>query len=182
MSMTYDQPIPNGVAGPFGDRVTRALTLLLRLSMGVFWFLGAGWKDPPDFGETTGKGLYKFTVYGLDHPTIAPWSWIIEHVVLPNFRLFGWITFAVEWSLAIFLLLGLATRFWGLVGAAWSISIGLTVANGPEEWYWTYLLMMLANLALVALAAGRVGGLDARFRPRWTASSSTMSRWLLRSS
>ena len=59
--------------------------------------------------------------------------WLIENVVLPNFTLFGYLTLLAEASLGAFLLVGLATRFWALVGIAQTVAITLSVLNGPNE-------------------------------------------------
>ena len=70
-----------------------------------------------------------------------------------------------ELSLAVFLLTGLATRLWAAVGVVQSVAIGLTVANAPGEWGWSYWLMIAAHLAVLASpAAGRVAGLDGSVR------------------
>jgi hypothetical protein len=48
------------------------------------------WKVPPDFGEDKRTGLYFWTHLGLDFPVFPPHTWLLEHVVLPNFTAFGW--------------------------------------------------------------------------------------------
>ena len=70
-------------------------------------------------------------------------------------------------SVATGLLFGLATRLWAAVGAVQSLSIGLTVARVPDEWGWSYWLMIAAHVAVFAApAAGRVWSLDASLRRR----------------
>ena len=61
--------------------------------------------------------------------------------------------------LGAFLLIGLATRFWALVGVAQTVAILLSVLNAPHEWYWSYLLMLLVHCPLRTVA-GRYAGLD----------------------
>ena len=64
------------------------------------------------------------------------------------------------------LLLGLATRFWALVGIAQTVAIFLSVGASPNEWKWSYFLMAAAHLAVLGFAAGRVWGLDSLVRRR----------------
>ncbi len=104
----------------------------------------------------------------------------MEQVVLPNFTLFGWMVLLVEASLGAFLLIGLATRFWAVIGVAQTVVIMLSVLNAPHQWFWSYLLMLLVHLALFATAAGRYGGLDGLLRTNWQHSQSPWARWLVR--
>lgn len=141
------------------------LMAVIRIVVGLMWLSNINWKTPPNFGSDTGGGLYGYTNDAITHPVFAPYSWVVKHAVLPNFHLFGWMVLLVECALAAFLLLGLGTRFWGVIGAIQALAIGLSVALTPGEWPWSYVLMILANLSLVATAAGRTWGLDGVIRP-----------------
>lgn len=176
--MTTDTRPPQTI--PIPDRASRAVLAGIRITIGVMWLTNTRWKTPTDFGRDGGGGLYGFTKHAVDHPVFPPYSWVVEHVVLPNFTAFGWVVFLLEVSLGAFLVLGLATRFWGLVGAALSLAIGLSVARTPNEWAWAYLLMIAANLAVAATAAGRYAGLDGVLRPTWSAGHDRISRILAR--
>lgn len=138
---------------------------VIRIGVGLMWLSNINWKTPPNFGSDSGRGLYGFTKDAVSHPVFPPYSWVVEHAVLPNFHAFGWMVLLVESALAAFLLLGLGTRLWGVVGALQALAIGLSVALAPNEWPWSYVLMIMANLALVATAAGRTWGLDAIVHP-----------------
>jgi len=114
---------------------------------------------------------------------LAPYAWLVEHVILPNFTFFAWGVLMVESALGVFLLLGLAARFWAVVGIAQSLAITLSVLNAPHEWEWSYYLMILAHVAILGTAAGRSFGLDGLLRPRWRESAAEggrLSRLLLR--
>lgn len=161
-------------------RTARVAIWFVRIVVALVWLQGAGWKRPPDFGESTASGLYKYTRYAVEYPVFGPWKWVVREVVLPNFTAFGWAVLVLEASLAAFLLLGLATRFWAIVGTMEALAIGLSAANGPGEFGGTYWLLVVANLALFATAAGRVGGLDGILRPAWRASPRRLARWMLR--
>ncbi len=104
--------------GPDQGRGARIGLAFLRIAVGLLWIQSAGWKAPPDFGRDSGSGLFRYTNYAVDYPVFAPFSWLIENVVLPNFTFFGYLTLLAEASLGAFLLVGLATRFWAAVGIA----------------------------------------------------------------
>lgn len=159
---------------------TRVATVALRVGVALLWIQGAGWKAPPNFGEDTGGGLYRYTHYAVTHEVFGPFTWVVREVVLPNFQFFGWMVLLTEAAIGAFLLLGLATRFWALVGAAQATAILLSVANAPNEFGGTYWLLILANVAVFALAAGRIGGLDGVLRPIWARSSGRVAHFLRR--
>lgn len=149
---------------------------VIRIGVGLMWLSNLNWKTPPNFGSDTGGGLYKYTQYAVSHPVFPPYTWVVEHVVLSNFHLFGWLVLFLESALAAFLLLGLGTRLWGVIGAVQALAIGLSVALAPEEWPWAYVLMIMANLSLVATAAGRRWGLDAIVHPLLGGRSGRLAR------
>ncbi len=161
-------------------RTTRIVLALVRITLGALWIQGAGWKVPPGFGEPRGTGLFRFTSYAVEHPVFPPYSWLVEHLVLPNFTFFGYVTLLTEASLGAFLLVGLATRFWAVVGLGQSLLITLSVLNAPNEWPWSYYLMIAGHLVLFATAAGRTAGLDGLLRPVWRRSTGRLPQLLMR--
>lgn len=166
---------------PADDREVRHLhnaraMALVRITAGLLWLTNAGWKTPPDFGEASGRGLYRFTLEAVEHPVFAPYTWVVEEIVLPNFVAFGWVVLLTEAALAAFLLLGLGTRLWAAVGLVQSVAIGLSVALAPNEWPWSYVLMVAVHVTLVATAAGRTWGLDGLLRPALRLSDSRIAR------
>jgi hypothetical protein len=132
----------------------------LRLLVGLMWLWNVVWKVPPDFGENKKTGLYFWTHLGVEHKVFAPFSWLLEHVVLPNFTAFGWLTFVVESLLAVLLLTGTAVRLAALIGVGQSAAIGLTVAEAPNEWPWAYAMMVGIHLVLLLTASNRYAAVD----------------------
>lgn len=155
---------------------SRVLLAVVRVGVALLWIQNAAWKIPPDFGQSGNGGLYYFTRFAVDRPVWGPYAWAVENVVLPNFVFFGWLTLLVEASLGAFLLVGLATRLWALVGVGQSLAITLSALNAPHEWHWSFYLMILAHLALFATAAGRHFGVDAVLRPALLAANTTTAR------
>lgn len=168
---------------PLADtRQSRLAIAFVRVGVALLWVQNSSWKTPPKFGANGNSvsGLRRFTGYAVEHPVLAPFTWLVKHVVLPNFTLFGWLTLFTEASIGAFLLIGLATRFWAAVGILQTSAITLSVLHAPNEWHWTYFLMFLAHIALLALAAGRAYGLDGVLRPQWRASGSRSAALLMR--
>lgn len=173
------ESIANVQSGFPTDRFSRATMAGVRILLGLMWLQNVGWKLPPDFGREANRGLYKFVSFAVTHEVFAPYAWVVREMVLPNFILFGWMVLLAEASLGAFLLLGLNTRLWALIGVAQSVVIALSVLNAPDEWSWSYYLMIGAHIAIFATAAGRTFGLDGVLRPGWARSNSRVARLLL---
>ena len=167
-------------AAPLATQTSRWLLGGVRIVMGVLWLTNAGWKTPPDFGRAGGRGLFRFTSFAVEHEVLAPFALIVREFVLPNFTLFGWMVLLVEAALGSFLLLGLGTRLWALVGAAQAAVITLSTLNAPGEWNWGYYMFVTIHLLLFATAAGRFVGLDGLLRPAWARRDSRWARLMMR--
>ncbi|MDQ3312111.1 MAG: VWA domain-containing protein [Actinomycetota bacterium] len=133
-----------------------------RILAGLLWLANLHWKVPPAFGEDNGGGLFKYSESVTRNSPFAPFTWVTEELILPNFRFFGWVTLVVEVLLAMLLLVGYRTRIVALIGAAWSVPILLSVIyyDAADEWSWSYLMMIGLHLLLFATDAGRHLGLD----------------------
>jgi thiosulfate dehydrogenase [quinone] large subunit len=153
------------------DRAGRISAFVVRIAAGLLFALNLYWKVPPHFGSDDGSGLYAITSQAVEYPLFAPFSSIVENVVLPNFELFAWGIYVIEIGIAVFLILGLATRLWAAVGVVVSLTIFMVVGATPNVWDWSYFLMMATLLAVFGTAAGRVVGLDAVFRSRVSGTS-----------
>lgn len=121
----------------------------LRLLAGLIWLYNVVWKVPPDFGERGRRDLYHFTHLAVEHPVFTPFSWVIEHAVLPYFTAFGWGVLFAESALAVLLLTGTAVRLAALIGIGQSVAIGLSVAESPGEWPWAYAMLLGIHVVLL---------------------------------
>ena len=79
---------------------------------------------------------------------------------LPNFTLFGYLSFFTEIALGLSLLLGLFTVLGGIGGAAWMLNIALGSYSVPGEWPWLWFLLIAPHLVFAHSRSGRVFGLD----------------------
>lgn len=157
-------------------RPTRAVLAAVRIAVGLMWLQNVNWKRPPDFGQAAHDGLYQYTSDAVKHPVLGAFSWLVQHVIFPNFALFGWGVLIAEFCLGAFLLVGFLTRFWAAIGILQTIAITLSVLNTPGEWQWSYYLMFAAQFVILATAAGRVAGVDGLLRPRWSLGSGRPAR------
>ena len=152
--------------GPAHDRATWVSAFIVRVAVGLLWMDNLSWKVPPDFGSKDDAGLYHFTKLAIEYPVFKPYSALVENLILPHFTFFAWGVYFVEISLTIFLILGLTTRFWALVGVGQTMAIFLSLGASPNEWKWSYFMMMAAQIAILGMAAGRVWGVDSVLRRR----------------
>lgn len=135
-----------------------------RILLGVLWLANLTWKLPPDFGRDDPEGLlYNFELAAA-HAVVAPLRTLAEDVLIPHFTLFGWIVFLVELAVGLSLLLGLWTRIGALLGVVQSIAITLLVVRAPDEWVWTYVLLVAMSLVVALTPSGERLSLDARLR------------------
>jgi thiosulfate dehydrogenase [quinone] large subunit len=138
--------------------------------MGLLWLTNLSWKAPPSFdcdpGE--GQGLCYWMEQMVEHSQIGLHAEFVEEVALPNYEVFGYVVYLGEALTGLLLVLGLFTRFAGLVGLLMSLNLYIGLANAPGEWVWSYAMMALLHLVILALAAGRYFGLDAVLHERFT--------------
>lgn len=139
---------------------------LARISVGLMWLANVHWKVPPDFGENNNGGLFKYSDSVTRNSPFAPFTWVTEEIILPNFAFFGWFTLIVETILAGLLIVGYRTKIVALAGAAMAVPIMLSVLyyDRADEWSWAYILMITAHLLLYASDAGAFLGVDGVLR------------------
>ena len=129
--------------------MSEAWASLFRIAIGVYWLYfasqkwqGVGWMR--DLMVSTAKvnpipGLHELLV----------------SVVVPNWLPFALAQAAGETVVAILLILGLATRWAGILGLLLAASLALTVAFGAEDGFrWLYYLAVLANAQVIVSGPG----------------------------
>lgn len=141
---------------------------LVRLFVGSLWFQQLIWKMPPTF-----DGLHPWVVKEGQYTIVPGYSYIIQHVLLPNFLLLGAFTWSAELLVAICLLFGFFSRFGGLLSILLAVQLYLGLAFAPGEWYWTYGMLVLLGITMTALPAGRRLGIDQWLAPRLRLASNT---------
>jgi thiosulfate dehydrogenase [quinone] large subunit len=175
------------------------------IGLGYLFFTQLWWKAPPDFGcrDDFTKGglcffieeesaiaddpnkLLKADIIGSNPGSelSVPIGWatqlngfFIDTVVKPNIRWFGY----VIWGTEAFIFLSMCLGFFSRLGALAAIGMGtqlmIGLSNAPNEWEWSYILIVLLAVVMFGLAPGRYFGLDRLLRPRFKALSERGSR------
>jgi uncharacterized membrane protein YphA (DoxX/SURF4 family) len=122
---------------------------VFRIAIGLYWLYfasqkwqGVGWMR--DLMVSTAKvnpipGLHELLV----------------SVIVPNWLPFALAQSVGETVVAILLILGLATRWAGILGLLLAANLALTVAFGAEDGFrWLYYLAVLANAQVIVSGPG----------------------------
>src|SRR6266849_3882832 len=133
---------------------------LIRIFVGYLWFQQLFWKMPPGF-----RGLYPYIVGESQHTIIPGYGALLQHTFLAGcpslsspagctaFVPLAACVWTAELLVSISLLFGLFTRF-GAIPAT-ILAVQLYVGLAYTEWIWTYGMLVLLALVLVAVPAGR---------------------------
>jgi thiosulfate dehydrogenase [quinone] large subunit len=183
--------------------ITVVCIAIASIGLGYLFFTQLWWKVPPEFGcrqDFTKGGLCFFIQEEVDVANdpnkllkadiVSPGPEIYvpiglatrangiftENVVQPNIRWFGYVIWATEAWIFLSLCLGFLSRLGALVAIGQSTELMLGLSNAPNEWEWSYILMVLLAIALFGIAPGRYFGLDCLLRPRFRALGERGSR------
>lgn len=137
------------------------LLAVVRIFVGLLWFQQLAWKMPPTFG-----GLHAYVLKEAQHTFVPGYSFILNNVFLTHFLLLGTFVWISELTVGLLLLFGLFSRLGGLLATILSLQLYAGLAVAPGEWYWTYGMLVLLGLTLIAIPAGRRLGLDQLLAPR----------------
>ena len=155
---------------------------LARILYGYLWWQQSAWKVPSDdFGRKSGGGLWYWFQQGIQHPTLTAYKDFQLHIVIPHWTFFGWMTLCTETFIAVTLILGLGTRLGSLVAIGMTANITVSILNVPNEWGWTYTMLLMFPALFLLTDAGRSFGVDAFLAPpldRAAARGSRLAGWL----
>jgi uncharacterized membrane protein YphA (DoxX/SURF4 family) len=156
---------------------------LARILYGLLWWQQSKWKVPADdFGRISGGGLWYWVHLEIQYPTVTAYKSFLEHVMIPHWTLFGWVTLLTETFIAVTLVLGLFTRLGALVALGMAANITLGILSVPHEWGWTYTMLIMLPAVFLLTDAGRSFGVDSVLAPRLDRAAAGGSRvaWLVR--
>ena len=159
---------------------------LIRIVYGLLWWQQSKWKVPSDdFGRKSGGGLWYWVQQEIQHPTVNAYKDFLVNVLIPNWTFFGWMTLITETFIGVTLILGLFTRFGALVAIGMAANITIGILSVPNEWGWTYTMLIMLPVIFLLTDAGRSFGVDAFVAPvlddRAAAGSrlARLLRWLV---
>jgi uncharacterized membrane protein YphA (DoxX/SURF4 family) len=155
----------------------------VRVFVGYLWFQQLFWKLPPDFA-----GLYKYIIRESQNALIPGYGALLTHTFLAGcaspaspagctmFVPLAAGVWTAELLVSISLMFGLFTRFGAILSCILAAQLYFGLAY--SDWYWTYGMLVLLGLALVAIPAGRRFGIDQWLssRLRKARNSSRMAR------
>lgn len=134
---------------------------LFRMMFGVLYLDMAFQKAPWVISDGQRFGwLYGWIWTEIKHPTFELYKNFLQNIVLPNFTMFGYLTFFTEIALGLSLLLGMFTVLGGIGGALWQVNIAMGAYSVPGEWYWIWPLLIAPQLVFAHSRAGRSLGID----------------------
>ena len=133
---------------------------LIRIFVGYLWFQQLSWKMPPSF-----KGLHPYLVKEGMYTILPGYSYIVQHIFLPNFILLAACVWTAELIVGLCLIFGIFTRFGALLSALLALQLYLGLAFAPGECDWTYGMLVLLGLVIATVPAGRRLGIDQFIAP-----------------
>jgi thiosulfate dehydrogenase (quinone) large subunit len=139
---------------------------LARILYGILWWQQSKWKVPSDdFGRKSGGGLWYWVQQEIQHPTVNAYRDFLVNVLVPNWTFFGWMTLITETFIGVTLILGLGTRLGSLLAIGMAANITIGILSVPNEWGWTYTMLIMLPVLFLLTGAGRSFGLDAFLAP-----------------
>lgn len=144
---------------------------LIRIFVGYLWFQQLFWKLPPTFA-----GLYGYIVRESQHAIIPGYGALLQHTFLAGctstaaptgctlFVPLAACVWSAELLVASSLMFGIFTRLGAILSSI--LALQLYIGLAYTEWIWTYGMLVLLGLALVAIPAGRRLGIDQWLEPR----------------
>ena len=130
---------------------------LSRLLIGTMWFQGSLWKLP-----LPASGGFTYWTGQLAEHSAYPWhAALVRDVLLPNIHLLDPAVWLTETFMAASLMLGVAVRLAGVVGALFMLNLWIGLYGAGAEWPWNYLFCALVHVFFFLDRAGMSLGLDA---------------------
>ncbi len=131
----------------------------LRIVMGVIFL--AVWSDNLIKGFYSAHGWAHFVQHYADTTKVAPYAWVLNHVLIPHAALVAPAQFTIELVVfGLFLVLGVFTPVSGLLAAGFQLNL-LVATSGTTDWPGTYIVMAALLVAAALSQSGRTLGVDA---------------------
>ena len=150
----------------WSTRETRSELLLagLRIMMGAIFL--AVWSDNLIKGFYSPSGWADFVQHYADTTIVAPYAWVLNHVLIPHAALVAPAQFAIEFVVfGLLLVFGVFTPVSALLAAGFQLNL-LIATSGTTDWPGTYIIMFVLLIAIALGQSGRTLGVDARFAKR----------------
>lgn len=172
------------------DRLARGGIVFARLIIGLLWVTQLAWKMPPTFGcpanfavstsyaaRTT--GLCDWTGLMASYSILPLHAAFVKSIIIPNIAWMGWLIWLMEVFIAVSLIFGVVTRLGAAVGIIQSLNLFIGLIAVPNEWYWTYAMLITLHVIFLCLPPGRIMGVDVWLRRKISAARSP-NPWAVR--
>jgi uncharacterized membrane protein YphA (DoxX/SURF4 family) len=129
--------------------LTEAFASLFRVVVGLYWLYYASqkWQSVAWMQASINQAAHVNPIPGLHE--------FLMQVVAPNWYPFALAQAAGETAVAVLLLLGLATRWVGVLGLLLALNLALTVAFGADPGFrFLYYLAVLVNAQVIVSGPG----------------------------
>ncbi len=169
------------------DRLGRYGLVFARLMIGILWITQLAWKVPPSFGCPANFAVS--TSYTARTTGLCDWTGLmgvysilpfhrafVNNFVIPNLAWMGWLIFLMELFIAATLVLGVASRLGAVVAIMQAANLLIGLSAVPNEWYWTYGMLIVLHVLFFCIPPGRTFGLDAWLRRRFSPATSKNQR------
>ncbi|MDR3576848.1 MAG: hypothetical protein P4L50_23530 [Anaerolineaceae bacterium] len=164
------------------DWLGRYGLVLARLVIGLLWVTQLAWKMPPSFGcpanfavstsySARTSGLCDWVGLMANYSILPFHAAFVKNIIIPNIAWMGWLIWLMEFSIAVSLILGLFSRLGAAVGIIQSINLFIGLIAVPNEWYWSYGMLITLHVIFFCIPPGRTLGIDAYLRRRFTAEA-----------
>ncbi len=148
---------------------------VLRIFFGLVFLTNGAAKFVPGIAHLPGgyflidsAGARTIIQHNARHHPVATYHDLVFNFLVPNWTFFGPLVGLTEIAAGLLLLLGFASALGALLGAALTLHIQFSDANGP--WLYEYAVEWVSLLCLAFMRAGRTWGLDGRL-------AATNERW-----
>ncbi|MHA1975735.1 MAG: DoxX family membrane protein [Candidatus Hodarchaeales archaeon] len=140
------------------QQVSGGYVVILRIFLGIAFL--TTWITNLLEGVFTGSGFVGTISYFFDHPdhVATPLDSIIRDFVFPNAVLFGLGWLIIELFISLSLTFGVLTRLGSIVGASFTVILGL--GSLGVEWIWTQPLLFVGFVTCGLISAGKWYGVD----------------------
>jgi thiosulfate dehydrogenase [quinone] large subunit len=177
------------VSSRVSDWLSRYGLVLARLVIGLLWITQLTWKMPPTFGcpanfavstsySARTTGLCDWTGLMAVYSILPLHAAFVRNIVIPNIAWMGWFIWLMEVFIAATLVLGVISRLGAAVGIIQAVNLFIGLSAVPNEWYWSYGMLITLHVIFFCLPPGRFLGIDAYLRRRFGAAASKGPQWL----
>lgn len=130
----------------FSSNTKTRFLLAAQTVFGLLWLDGVWWKISVDGSLKLDKEVFEYVIkQGSENPVFGFYGTITDKLLLPNLTFFLIMTIVVELVLAALFISGRYIRLASAVSFLLTITIILSIINAPNEWHWSYFLMLLVS-------------------------------------